>query len=116
MSLPDSARQLSELDVRSAADAQLDGPTFRAIAHLVPSWQSIDGQLTRSFEFANYHQTMDFANAVAAIAHSGDHHPQMTVEYRRCVVRWSTHSAGGLTLKDLICAAQVDLLQCLKKG
>jgi 4a-hydroxytetrahydrobiopterin dehydratase len=51
-------------------------------------------------------------NAVAWLAHRGDHHPDLQVGYNRCTVRWSTHSAGGITLKDLICAAQVEALQC----
>jgi 4a-hydroxytetrahydrobiopterin dehydratase len=47
-------------------------------------------------------------NAIAAIAHREDHHPDLAVHYDRCVVAWSTHSAGGVTLNDCICAAKVD--------
>jgi 4a-hydroxytetrahydrobiopterin dehydratase len=51
---------------------------------------------------------MAFVNAVASIAHREDHHPDLSVHYDRCVVAWSTHSAGGVTLNDLICAARTD--------
>ena len=49
----------------------------------------------------NYYRTMAFVNAVASIAHREDHHPDLAVHYDRCVVAWSTHSAGGVTLNDL---------------
>ena len=50
-------------------------------------------------------------NAVAAIAQREDHHPDLSVHYDRCIVTWSTHSAGGVTMNDIICAAQVDELR-----
>ncbi len=67
-------------------------------------------QLRRTFEFKNYWRTMAFVNAVAWIAHTEDHHPDMEVGYNRCTVRYSTHSIGGLSDNDFICAAKVDAL------
>ena len=68
------------------------------------------GVLHRAFSFKHFHHTMAFVNAVAWIAHEQDHHPDMTVSYNRCTLRWSTHSVGGLSLNDFICAARVDAL------
>ena len=51
---------------------------------------------------------MAFVNAVAWIAHKEDHHPDMEVGYNKCRVRYSTHSVGGLSLNDFICASKVD--------
>ena len=68
------------------------------------------GVLYRACSFKNFHHTMAFVNAVAWIAHEQDHHPDMTVSYNRCTLRWSTHSVGGLSLNDFICAARVDAL------
>jgi 4a-hydroxytetrahydrobiopterin dehydratase len=48
---------------------------------------------------------------VAAIADNEDHHPQMVVEYGRCTLRFDTHSAGGITVNDFICAAKIDALR-----
>jgi 4a-hydroxytetrahydrobiopterin dehydratase len=53
---------------------------------------------------------MAFVNALAWIAHTEDHHPDLGVHYDRVVVRWSSHDAGGLTDNDLLCAAKVDAL------
>jgi 4a-hydroxytetrahydrobiopterin dehydratase len=51
---------------------------------------------------------MAFVNAVASIAHREDHHPDLEVHYDRCVVSYSTHDVGGLSLNDFICAVKVE--------
>jgi len=66
--------------------------------------------ISRSFEFKNYYQTMAFVNALAWIAHTEDHHPDLQVGYNRVQVRFSTHSIGGLSENDFICAAKIDAL------
>ena len=68
------------------------------------------GVLHRTFSFHDFHATMAFVNAVAWIAHSQDHHPDLAASYKRCTLRWNTHSVGGLSLNDFICAARVDAL------
>ena len=68
-----------------------------------------DGKsIHRELKFANYHETMAFVNALAWIAHRADHHPDLEVGYSRCLVRYSTHSAGGVTGKDLDLARRID--------
>jgi 4a-hydroxytetrahydrobiopterin dehydratase len=67
-------------------------------------------EISRTFEFGNYYQTMAFVNALAWIAHSEDHHPDIEVSYKRCHVRYSTHMIGGLSDNDFICAAKIDAL------
>ncbi len=111
---PCHADQLAALDVRDTPDQRLSLSEVQGLVSLLDGWQVQDHVLQRSFAFRDYHATLAFVNAVAWIAHRGDHHPELQVGYNRCLVQWSTHSAGGLTLKDLICAAQVDALQCLK--
>jgi len=73
-------------------------------------WKLIDGALEKSFRFPDFHETMAFVNAVAHIAHREDHHPLMTVTYAQCTLRFDTHSVGGLSVNDFICAAKVDAL------
>ncbi len=73
-------------------------------------WQRIDKEIRKTYSFANYHETMAFVNASAWVSHREDHHPDMSVHYNRCVVNYSTHDAGGITLNDLICAAKLDAL------
>lgn len=106
-----SAAELAALDVRRTPDTRLAPALRPTLCALLPAWAvTADEVLQRTFAFTDYHATMAFVNAVAWVAHRADHHPDLLVGYNRCTVSWSTHSAGGLTLKDLICAAQVDAL------
>jgi 4a-hydroxytetrahydrobiopterin dehydratase len=73
-------------------------------------WTRAGNAIEKTYRFANYHETMAFVNASAWISHRTDHHPDLEVGYNRCVVRYSTHSAGGLTEKDFACAARIDAL------
>ncbi len=84
----------------------------RALLAQVPGWilDETAGSITRDFRFADYYKTMAFVNALAWIAHREDHHPDMEVGYSHCQVRYSTHSAGGLTENDFICAARINHL------
>jgi 4a-hydroxytetrahydrobiopterin dehydratase len=76
----------------------------------VPEWRDANNELRREFKFKNYHETMAFVNATAWVSHRENHHPDMEVGYNKVVMRYSTHSAGGLTENDFICAAKVDAL------
>jgi 4a-hydroxytetrahydrobiopterin dehydratase len=69
-----------------------------------------DTAIEKSFQFADYDETMAFVNAVAFIAKVEDHHPDLSVHYNRCVVRYSTHSVKGISASDFECAARVDAL------
>jgi 4a-hydroxytetrahydrobiopterin dehydratase len=81
----------------------------RALAWL-SGWSVVEGMLHKRYAFADFHRTMAFVNAVAWIAHQEDHHPDLIVGYSACTVRWATHSVGGLSINDFICAAKVDAL------
>lgn len=66
--------------------------------------------IEKTYSFANYYETISFVNAVAFIANAQDHHPDLSVHYNRCVVRFNTHDVKGLSETDFDCAAQVDAL------
>jgi 4a-hydroxytetrahydrobiopterin dehydratase len=65
-------------------------------------------EISRTFKFKNYYETMAFVNALAWVAHKEDHHPDLLVGYNRVQVRFSTHSIGGLSENDFICAAKIE--------
>ena len=73
-------------------------------------WKLIDGALEKQFRFADFHHTMAFVNALAFVAHRADHHPDLTVSYGQCTVRWNTHDVNGISVSDFECAARVDAL------
>ena len=77
----------------------------------LPGWSHEQGALQASFNFDNFREVMDFANAVAEVAEAQDHHPDLILSYSVATVRFSTHSAArSVTMNDVICAAQVSHL------
>ncbi len=76
----------------------------------VDGWHRDGQEIMRSFQFKDHYEAMAFVHAVAYISHAENHHPEMTVGYNTVTVRYSTHSVGGLSENDFICAAKVDRL------
>jgi 4a-hydroxytetrahydrobiopterin dehydratase len=75
-------------------------------------WKIADDvkSLKRSVKFKDFYRTMSFVNALAYIANTEDHHPDLEVGYNYCHITFATHSIGGLSHNDFICAAKVDRL------
>lgn len=70
-----------------------------------------DGKaLRRAWEFKNFFHTIGFVNAVAYVANTEDHHPDIECGYNYCRVEFTTHAIGGLSENDFICAAKIDAL------
>lgn len=68
------------------------------------------GYIERTFEFPAYSRTIAFTNAIAWIATNEGHHPELTVKYGSCTVRYFTTAIDGLSDNDFICAAKIDRL------
>lgn len=81
-----------------------------ALLGVLDGWALDGGAIEKHFAFKDHYETMAFVNAVAWISHRQDHHPDMTVGYNKVTVRYSTHSVGGLSDNDFICAARVEML------
>jgi 4a-hydroxytetrahydrobiopterin dehydratase len=63
-------------------------------------WAEVDGALERSFRFETFRGAVDFVNRVADLAEAENHHPDVRLGYRDVTLRWSTHTAGGVTDRD----------------
>ena len=76
------------------------------------AWQVVndDKALKREYRFKKFHHTMGFVNAIAYIANTQEHHPDLEVGYNYCRVLLTTHAIGGLSENDFICAAKIDAL------
>jgi 4a-hydroxytetrahydrobiopterin dehydratase len=82
------------------------------LAQIGPGWRvAEDGRaLHHAFRFSDFYETIAFVNAVAWIANAEDHHPDLEVGYDYCRITLATHSIGGLSENDFICAAKIDAL------
>jgi 4a-hydroxytetrahydrobiopterin dehydratase len=63
-------------------------------------WQEVDGALEHSYRLESFAAAIDFVNRVADLAERHDHHPDIAISYRTVAIRWTTHSAGGVTDRD----------------
>ena len=84
----------------------------RLLEQLSAQWRlSPDGtELQRDFAFKDFYRTMGFVNALAHVANSEDHHPDLAIGYGYCRLRYMTHAVNGLTENDFICADMLDRL------
>lgn len=82
--------------------AQLDGWTLAG--------DGADVAIEKTYHFADYYETISFVNALAFVANAQDHHPDLSVHYNRCVVRFNTHDVNGISETDIDCAQRVDAL------
>jgi 4a-hydroxytetrahydrobiopterin dehydratase len=88
---------LSQQQIKTAL-ADLDG------------WDLEDGALTRTFRLADFVRAVDFVEQLADVAESMQHHPDIDIRYNKVTLRLVTHSAGGITARDVELAAASSLL------
>lgn len=77
---------------------------------LHPDWRAAGDRLTRRFEVKGYAAAHMLANAAAFLAEREGHHPDISFGWGWCEVTWWTHTVGGLSLNDFVCAAKLDAL------
>ncbi len=107
------SKQCTELTKNNSALE--NNETLKLLQQLDPQWQlnEQNRNLSYTFKFKNYYQTMAFVNVIAQIAHQQNHHPELLVSYNQCNVSYSTHSVEGLSINDFICAAKINAAQDL---
>ncbi len=75
----------------------------------LPSWVLQSGSIQKEFRFKSYLAGLDFAYSLGKIAESENHHPDLSIGWRRVKVVLSTHAIKGLSRNDLIMAAKAEL-------
>ncbi len=74
----------------------------------MPEWKREGRAIAWTHEFATFPDAIAFVNRVADLAEQADHHPDIDVRYRTVRLVLSTHSAGGITAKDMGLARRID--------
>ena len=73
-----------------------------------PGWHHTGGVIQRVFQTDGWRGSMLVANAIGFICEAADHHADVLITWPRVTVSLSTHSAGGITAKDLEVAALIE--------
>lgn len=76
----------------------------------LPGWRLEGNAIARQFTFAGFPEAVAFVARLVPVAEAADHHPDVTINYRRVTLSYTTHSEGGLTDRDFAGAAAAD--QC----
>lgn len=71
-------------------------------------WELRDGRLRKQYTFRTFLRAIAFVNAVAYLAESAGHHPDVTINYNRVTLRLITHSEAALTDRDFALAQEID--------
>jgi 4a-hydroxytetrahydrobiopterin dehydratase len=71
-------------------------------------WTRDGDAIRKQFTFKGFPEAVAFVNRLVPDAERADHHPDITINYRRVTLSWSTHDEGGLTAKDIAGAKIAD--------
>jgi 4a-hydroxytetrahydrobiopterin dehydratase len=66
--------------------------------------------LTRTFRFADFVHAIGFVEHLAEVAEERQHHPDIDIRYNKVTLHLSTHSAGGVTMRDVELAEAIERL------
>lgn len=73
-----------------------------------PGWSRDGKNITRTYEFKNFNESMGFVTRVGLYAERVDHHPDIDIRWNKVTLAIFTHSEGGLTAQDLDLADTAD--------
>ena len=76
----------------------------------LPGWARHGDALVKQFTFSGFPDAVAFVNRLVPGAAAADHHPDITINYRRVTLSFSTHSEGGITEKDVVGASEAERL------
>jgi 4a-hydroxytetrahydrobiopterin dehydratase len=63
-------------------------------------WHRDGNALVKQFSFKGFPEAVAFVGRLVGGAEKADHHPDVTINYRRVTLSYSTHSEGAITRKD----------------
>lgn len=91
-------------------DKPLVGVERAKALHELHGWIEAKGRdaITKTYQFKSFSQAWGFMSRVALFAEKSDHHPEWLNVYGRVEVTLATHTAGGVTAKDIELARKME--------
>lgn len=71
-------------------------------------WTRDSDVIRKRFELGSFPEAIEFVRRVADRAEEMNHHPDIGIFYKEVVLTLSTHSEGGITIKDIDAARSFD--------
>jgi 4a-hydroxytetrahydrobiopterin dehydratase len=88
----------------------LETAELRTALKKCPEWEHEKNSITRTVEFEEFNDAIDFVNDLAEIAEEAQHHPDIIIRHTKVTLKLTTHDAGGVTNLDIELAQRVDNL------
>jgi 4a-hydroxytetrahydrobiopterin dehydratase len=78
--------------------------------HELKGWAEAKSRdaITKTFQFKSFNQAWGWMSRIALFCEKTGHHPEWSNVYGRVEVTLSTHTAGGVTEKDIALARKMD--------
>ncbi len=93
---------------RAPEQAMSEAEVKSWLAANLPSWRLEDGWIRRTYKTASWKGTLMVINTIGHLAEAAWHHPDLTASYAWVEVRLMTHTAKGITMKDLELAKRIE--------
>jgi len=88
----------------------LEAEDLSAALKKCPEWELEKNAITRTVEFEEFTEAIDFVNDLAEIAEEAQHHPDILIRHTKVSLKLTTRDAGGVTTLDIELAQRVDNL------
>jgi 4a-hydroxytetrahydrobiopterin dehydratase len=88
----------------------LDDNAVETALKELPGWRRDGDRITKTFELDGFESAINFVTRVADAAEAAEHHPDIDIRWNKVTLTLSTHSAGGLTERDISLARRVERL------
>ena len=107
---------MSDLTGKKCEACTIDAPLVNSVDYpdllkQLEDWSIVEesiNKLVKSYNFANYADSVSFTNKIADLAEAEDHHPKIVLKWGSVKLEWWSHKIKGLHLNDFICAAKSD--------
>ena len=80
------------------------------VAEGLDDWRFFLMKLHARFKTGSFVKGLELVTRITAAAEEANHHPDIAISYKKVTLRWTTHSAGGITDRDRELAERTDAL------
>jgi 4a-hydroxytetrahydrobiopterin dehydratase len=88
----------------------LDAAAVEAAVQRLPGWRGDPSALHRAVDLESFPAAIDLVGRIAEQAEQMNHHPDIDIRYRTVRLTLATHSAGGVTARDVELAERIERL------
>lgn len=86
----------------------LDPAAVQEAVAVLDGWSGGTDAIMRTVGLPSFPAAIAVVDQVAAIAEEMNHHPDIDIRWRTVTFRCATHSAGGVTTRDITLANRID--------